>query len=169
MSLPKKKKCSCCKKILPSKDFAKSKSTKSHLQSYCKKCKAENHEHWKENPEFVDKIQPWHFNRIRSGAKSNGRQFKQTYEEILALPSDVCNICGDKLRFVKSFHQAPENQNASLDRIDSSKGYIKGNLQWLCWSCNHHKNDTPHDDFIQMCRNVYWNNPGPSTVIKLFK
>ena len=50
--------------------------------------------------------------------------------------------------------QSAGNQNASLDRIDSNKGYKLGNIQWLCWRCNNHKKNAPDSDFIKMCQEV---------------
>lgn len=35
----------------------------------------------------------------------------------------------------------------SLDRIDSDKGYIKGNVQWICLSLNYGKYKWPEEDF----------------------
>ena len=42
--------------------------------------------------------------------------------------------------------------NASLDRIDSSKGYIKDNVQWVHRDVNIMKNSFDEDYFIKMCR-----------------
>lgn len=44
--------------------------------------------------------------------------------------------------------------NASLDRIDSSKGYIEGNIQWLDKKVNIMKNILNNKEFIQFCNNV---------------
>lgn len=46
------------------------------------------------------------------------------------------------------------NVTASLDRIDSSLGYIEGNLQWLHKDINRMKSDWNQNDFIEMCRRV---------------
>lgn len=43
------------------------------------------------------------------------------------------------------------NKNASLDRIDSSTGYIPGNVHWVLWDINRMKWNIPHQDFIQLC------------------
>lgn len=40
---------------------------------------------------------------------------------------------------------------ASLDRIDSSKGYIKGNVQWVHKNINEMKWDIPQRKFINYC------------------
>jgi len=43
---------------------------------------------------------------------------------------------------------------ASVDRIDSSKGYIIGNVQWVHQHINRMKNTFEQDHFIQMCKLV---------------
>ena len=48
--------------------------------------------------------------------------------------------------------------NASLDRIDSSKGYIKGNLQWVYKKINIMKNDLSDENFKKLCRLVSINS-----------
>jgi hypothetical protein len=48
--------------------------------------------------------------------------------------------------------------SASLDRIDSSKGYIIGNIQWLHKVINEMKWDYLQSDFIHWCRLVAQNN-----------
>ena len=39
--------------------------------------------------------------------------------------------------------------SASLDRIDSSKGYIKGNVRWVSRAINHLKNDMSDEQLIE--------------------
>lgn len=44
--------------------------------------------------------------------------------------------------------------NASLDRIDSSKGYIKGNVQWVHRNVNIMKNSYTEDYFLYLCKEI---------------
>lgn len=46
------------------------------------------------------------------------------------------------------------SKTASLDRIDSSKGYIEGNLQWLHKDINMMKRHYSEDYFIYLCKLV---------------
>ena len=46
------------------------------------------------------------------------------------------------------------NNNASLDRIDSSKGYVEGNLQWVLSEVNMMKQQYSQDRFIEICKAV---------------
>lgn len=48
----------------------------------------------------------------------------------------------------------PNIMRASLDRIDSSKGYIKGNVQWTTIDANIAKQDMKESDFIELCQKV---------------
>ena len=43
---------------------------------------------------------------------------------------------------------------ASLDRIDSSKGYIEGNIQWVHKMVNMSKQQYSQAEFINMCKSV---------------
>lgn len=42
----------------------------------------------------------------------------------------------------------------SLDRIDSSRGYIPGNVQWVCWAVNLMKQDLTQNQFLAWCSEV---------------
>lgn len=48
--------------------------------------------------------------------------------------------------------------NLSLDRIDSNKGYIEGNVQWVDKRINMMKQSFTQDEFIKMCIEVAKNN-----------
>jgi hypothetical protein len=47
-----------------------------------------------------------------------------------------------------------ERKNASLDRIDNSRGYVAGNVQWVHKDINRMKNIHTQDYFISLCRAV---------------
>jgi hypothetical protein len=49
-------------------------------------------------------------------------------------------------------------KNASLDRIDSSIGYIKGNVRFVCVMANYAKNVFHDNELIQFCNAVTFNN-----------
>lgn len=42
----------------------------------------------------------------------------------------------------------------SLDKIVPSKGYVRGNVQWVCWAINRAKGELKESDFLDMCRLV---------------
>jgi len=42
----------------------------------------------------------------------------------------------------------------SLDKIVPEKGYMQGNVQWVCWAVNRAKGELKEADFLDMCRLV---------------
>ena len=44
---------------------------------------------------------------------------------------------------------------ASLDRIDSSKGYIKGNIQFISIACNYAKSTMTHEEMLTFCETIH--------------
>lgn len=63
-----------------------------------------------------------------------------------------CAITGLDLCMCYQF--SSKNQTASLDRIDNSKGYIEGNLQWVHKDINRMKWCHSEEYFKKMCRLV---------------
>lgn len=49
------------------------------------------------------------------------------------------------------FIEANHPHVVSLDRVDSSKGYVKGNLQLVSWMINKMKQDFGEKEFLQVC------------------
>ncbi len=45
-------------------------------------------------------------------------------------------------------------QCASLDRIDPKKGYVSGNVQFVCYMANCAKNRFSHDEMIVFCKAI---------------
>lgn len=62
-----------------------------------------------------------------------------------------CALTGNSL---STNYSATKHTIASLDRIDSSLGYIKGNIQFISGMLNICKNTLHDDDFITLCRKV---------------
>ena len=51
------------------------------------------------------------------------------------------------------FNYEPKHQdNLSLDRVDNSKGYIKGNVWFITTWANRAKNDLPLEQFQHRCK-----------------
>jgi hypothetical protein len=74
-----------------------------------------------------------------------------------------CVYSGVELKHKSSRKNTPECtylNTASLDRIDSSKGYVKGNIQFISVSSNHAKNNLTHNQMIDFCKLItrFWKN-----------
>lgn len=63
-----------------------------------------------------------------------------------------CALSGLPLTF--SSRSNGKDGNASIDRIDSTKGYIKGNIQWIDKRFNWMKNNYSQLEFLSLCKLV---------------
>jgi len=71
-------------------------------------------------------------------ARRQGREFSLTLENFPELP-EHCPVFGVKLEYFRQGKR--DDASASLDRIDSSKGYIPGNVQVISWRANRLKSN----------------------------
>jgi len=83
-----------------------------------------------------------------------------TGSEILDLVKSKCHYCGGE--FSNAFVYKQKNFEYifyynGIDRIDSSKGYIKGNVLTCCKTCNVSKMDMNYDKFIEHITKIYKN------------
>lgn len=81
---------------------------------------------------------------LRWRAKRDGRDFNLDPSDI-AIP-DRCPVFG--VPFDTGVGQSP--YVPSVDRIDSSKGYVKGNIAIISWRANLLKNDATYEEVMQL-------------------
>ena len=67
-----------------------------------------------------------------------------------------CALTGVPITVSKNWRK--EKFTASLDRIDSSKGYIEGNVQWLHKTVNKLKSNFPEDQLLYWVERIYEHN-----------
>jgi len=79
-------------------------------------------------------------------AKRNGLDFDICYEDIL-IP-EFCPVLGLKLSLDNSLNS--RDTSPSLDRKDSSKGYIKGNVYVISWRANKLKSDATLEEISKI-------------------
>lgn len=94
----------------------------------------------------------FYFNKVKqSKSMASGKSYgptNLTIENLKELWDSQNGICKyTKLNMILQPSARSHNKkeyhprNASLDRIDSSKGYIKGNIEFVCMAVNYAKND----------------------------
>jgi hypothetical protein len=90
--------------------------------------------------------------KYQAQADIRGLDWKITFEYLadLLIEQDFkCSLTGWDIDAMES-----NNNTASLDRIDSSKGYIEGNVQWVHKMVNMSKQQYTQEEFINMCTAV---------------
>lgn len=100
------------------------------------------------------------FNRIlnsyKSSARKRHREFLLTdleFRDLIQQPCHYCNIAYSNVSVSRA--NTGDFKYNGLDRVDSSKGYILGNVVPCCSKCNTAKLDMTVDDFKQWVTDVY--------------
>lgn len=95
--------------------------------------------------------------RGADGSKGRGEiKFSITIEyawELFLRQERLCALSGLLLHFPETTTKT-NSRTASLDRIDSSKGYIEGNVQWVHKDINKMKNCLEESYFVELCEMV---------------
>jgi hypothetical protein len=95
------------------------------------------------------------FLKIKRTASRRGIEFKVTKEyiwQIYLKQEKKCALSGIPIKFGRVYFT--HETTASLDRIDSTKAYEEGNLQWVHKDINKLKHDFAEEYFFKMCENV---------------
>lgn len=96
---------------------------------------------------------------IKAGAARRGLRFKISIKDAwnqYLKQNKQCAITKLDIGFGRTNSQS---SSASLDRIDSKKGYTKENIQWVHKDINIMKWDFEMDHFKQLCQLVIENSP----------
>jgi len=152
--------CEClrCGRVKPltGSDVAKGKSR------HCKSCGAsirslgktgEAANGWK----GCGRIPGGHWSRIKRVAAKRKLAFEVSIEEawdIYLQQAGKCPLTGLRIEFV----YGPGANTASLDRIDSSLGYIPGNVRWVHKTVNVMRSNMTDEVFLSWCRLVVTHN-----------
>ncbi len=97
--------------------------------------------------------------QFKWSAKARKLPFKITMEyawNLFLKQHKKCALTGLALSFPKDARDT--SHNASLDRIDSTKGYVEGNVQWVDKRINFMKTTLENQEFIELCSLVSKNS-----------
>lgn len=98
------------------------------------------------------------WNNIVNSANARNLEINITIEYIWDLflqQNRRCALSNQELTMLHSIHKKIY-KTASLDRIDSTKGYIKGNVQWIHKDINFMKQAFSQDYFLELCRKIVY-------------
>jgi hypothetical protein len=142
-------KCNCGK--------SKTVSSKNLMLGLTTSCGCKAYRTGKLNPSWkgYEEISGNQWNCIVRGAKVRNIEFSISIDYIWKLfikQNRQCALTGQQLIFRS--RSGISDGTASLDRIDSSKGYVEGNVQWVHKDVNTVKWDLTLDNFFKVCKMV---------------
>lgn len=107
----------------------------------------------------LDKYSP--FKKYLGSASRRNKEVNITWEDLKSKWEEqkgICPFTGWKLILPITSGKWPENskslERASLDRIDSSRGYLKGNIQFISPQANYAKSNYTKKEVLEFCRAV---------------
>lgn len=146
--------CDCGTRVIRGHDYLKNTPSPSCGCTHRKQWKAEQCPRWK----GCGELSGAYFSRTIKSAKRRGIEFRLSINQLWQLfvaQEGKCALTGLPLRFGRYEDRIPEyRQTASLDRIDSEKGYIQGNVWWVHKDVNLMKNELTLERFVEVCRLV---------------
>lgn len=123
----------------------------------------------------------WYFNRLKRCALKSKYEvrhdFTITHEylnQLLIQQNNKCAITGEELIFLH--HESNGSCNVSslstgsVDRIDNTKGYIPGNVHWVCKDINFFRGNFSLNRFMELCNKIVeYNSKSSNTKYDILK
>lgn len=147
---------------------------KNNKSSMCAKCSAklryltnDNFKSFIGKGKFIGDLGATLYNNYRIKAETRNLEFNISQQELwdlLVIQNFECALTGQKIHLsTKCRNGNPkwDEITASPDRIDSSKGYCIGNIQWVHKQVNLLKNRFDNDWFIEICKMVASKHDNP--------
>lgn len=105
----------------------------------------------------IEDIPGHYFSSLKNGAQRRGLRYEVCKEYLWKLFVDQgkkCALTGLPIYFRSQKKTNDRRGTASLDRIDSSKGYVEGNVQWVHKDINNMKQHFGLEEFRRYCKMV---------------
>ncbi len=122
-----------------------------------KTCGCRRLRHRQETCEGVGDLTGARWNEMSRKAARRGIPFTISMEDayrVYVQQHKRCALTGVPLRMIRRHHKHRPHFTASLDRIDSSLGYVAGNIQWVHRIVNFMKQRFTTEDLVAWCRQV---------------
>ncbi len=121
-------------------------------------CKGKFHKNWKGRGDIGAAV----VTKIKVQALRRHIKFSVSMDylsKLFELQKSCCKLSGLPIHMPSSSYDIGHGGGtASLDRIDSSKGYVVGNVQWVHKDINMMKQEFSQSHFIDLCRIIAKNN-----------
>lgn len=164
------KRCSKCKELKPLSEFNKTKTNKDGLSYLCSPCNRQvtksfrdkNRDAYYANQKAKRETVPVFLSQLlysaRTRANKKGLEYSLDYPyitELLESQNGMCAVTGLLMNYDCHNRKKANPFKASLDRIDSNKGYSKDNVRFVCWAVNQMKADRTDEEFAYWIKTVY--------------
>jgi len=118
------------------------------LNKVCKACANKNPDNNAHKGWYKGVLRKSFAHKYKTNAELRGIEWNLSFEylaDLLVEQDFKCALSGLDIQAMDI------NNNASLDRIDSSLGYVKGNVQWVTSKINMMKQQYTQQEFIELC------------------
>jgi len=143
--------CKVCEKEKPLDKFPMSHGYRGRT---CKACKHARKDAIR-NRSYEDFLKYALAGLKHSREKKQGMEFTVTVDDLIDLWEEQdgrCALSGLVMTRHRGFGET--TTNASIDRIDPAKGYVKSNIQLVCWQANKMKHALPQPEFFFWIRQI---------------
>lgn len=125
----------------------------------CNNCYSPDMKSKKKHLMLTKNISLTHYNKIQRQAELRGIKFDVTPQYLESIFNGVCYFSGIEIN-IGTYSRSKgvsDLGNASLDRLDSNKGYIENNVVWVYKPINVMKHTLTKDGFIDLCEKIFLN------------
>src|SRR3990167_6541773 len=143
--------CRDCKETKAIDCFGFMDRKRGYRTSVCHKCVALRASKMKDNPSLDQRLAML-LGQAKHNAKARDREFLLTKDDLLGLwmaQGGLCAYSGVSMS-LRQNNQAL----VTIDRVDSHKGYVSGNVVLCCLAVNIMKWDQSYDDLISWCTRI---------------
>lgn len=144
--LYERKKCPGCGAVF---------TPRSCVQIYCHKACGHKFRVHNDRRKYYSNISKTPENFIRNLMYCRKRYKKISSEYVISIyrsQNGLCALSGEKMTHIRGHGHL--DTNISIDRIDSSKDYVEGNIQLVCTAVNLMKSRLSQEDFIRICTEI---------------
>lgn len=157
--------CYKCLNYKPITDFDTNSDKSNWFREFkdkrCKNCKKLQYEKRRiknRGDHGIERLLTERYCALRDRAKNKGLivDFDRSYlKELWKIQKGKCAISG--LPMTTLVFSGRVSTNISVDRKDSSKGYIKDNIQLVCMAVNQMKSNLTTEELLFFCKNIIQN------------
>ena len=143
------KKCCTCNKVKSHEAFSKKTSSKDGLQSSCKTCnkiQAKRYVSTEEGYLTVLLLETREFARKK---RLTFQLTKEDVNELWSLQEGKCALTRSQLVYTRG-----SPFSLTLDRLNYNDGFVRCNVQLVCWAVNPYRLGASHEEIYRLCSNI---------------